>query len=173
MMCPLSTGSPPRCRSPISWYRLLDSGAMKAAEERGRRDQFIGNGDCGPDPSYKGKALQLEFFVEDDGVLATPWSATINVSAPLWGMAGRGLRRKYTRIRCWKRNRGPARGQAGFLNAKNEHPVALSPTLPLYIWRCRVTTQPRPSLPSGHEKQASGIPLANIVRVLRLGAGTS
>jgi hypothetical protein len=30
-----------------------------------------------PDPQYKGKALQLEFTVEDEGVFTTPWSATV------------------------------------------------------------------------------------------------
>ena len=29
------------------------------------------------DPAYKGKFLQLELTVEDDGVFTTPWSATI------------------------------------------------------------------------------------------------
>jgi hypothetical protein len=67
----------------VERYRLLDSLAAKAAEERGRREnQFIGNGDWGPDPSYKGKALQLEFFVEDGGVFVTPWSATITYRRP-------------------------------------------------------------------------------------------
>jgi hypothetical protein len=67
----------------VERYRLLDSDAAKVAEERGRREnQFIGNGDWGPDPSYKGKALQLEFFVEDDGVFTTPWSATITYRRP-------------------------------------------------------------------------------------------
>jgi hypothetical protein len=29
------------------------------------------------DPDYKGKGLQIEFTVEDQGVFTTPWSATI------------------------------------------------------------------------------------------------
>lgn len=29
------------------------------------------------DPNYKGKGLQLQFTVEDDGVFTTPWSATV------------------------------------------------------------------------------------------------
>jgi hypothetical protein len=30
-----------------------------------------------PDPDYRGKVLQLEFRVEDEGVFTMPWSATI------------------------------------------------------------------------------------------------
>ena len=29
-----------------------------------------------PDPNYKGKALQLQFTVQDKGVFTTAWSAT-------------------------------------------------------------------------------------------------
>jgi hypothetical protein len=29
------------------------------------------------DPNYKGKGLQLQFTVEDEGVFTTSWSATI------------------------------------------------------------------------------------------------
>ena len=29
------------------------------------------------DPNYRGKHLQLQFTVEDEGVFTTPWSATI------------------------------------------------------------------------------------------------
>jgi hypothetical protein len=31
----------------------------------------------GPDPRYRGKGLQLQFTVEDAGVFAMTWSATI------------------------------------------------------------------------------------------------
>jgi hypothetical protein len=36
-------------------------------------------GDSGvvTDPQYKGKALQLAFTVEDEGVFTAPWSATV------------------------------------------------------------------------------------------------
>jgi hypothetical protein len=67
----------------VERYRLVDSDAAKAAEERGKKEnQFVGNGDWGPDPGYKGKALQLQFTVEDDGVFTTPWSATITYRRP-------------------------------------------------------------------------------------------
>jgi hypothetical protein len=41
-----------------------------------------------PDPAYKGKGLQLQFTVEDEGVFTTPWSATITyrrASLTDWG----------------------------------------------------------------------------------------
>jgi hypothetical protein len=47
---------------------------------RQRGTGFIGGGgDSGalPDPNYRGKGLQLQLAVEDDGVFTTPWSATI------------------------------------------------------------------------------------------------
>jgi len=31
----------------------------------------------GPEPNYRGKGLQLEFTVEDEGVFTTRWSATV------------------------------------------------------------------------------------------------
>ncbi|MBV9971152.1 MAG: hypothetical protein JO228_14290, partial [Xanthobacteraceae bacterium] len=34
-------------------------------------------------PNYKGKGLQLEFTVEDEGVLTQPWSASISYRRPL------------------------------------------------------------------------------------------
>ena len=65
---------------------MVDSDAAKAAEERGRKEsQFVGNGDWGPDPGYKGKALQLSFTVEDDGVFTRSWSAAISYRRPLGG----------------------------------------------------------------------------------------
>ena len=61
-------------------YRLIDYEAAKAAWERGgkensRAGQGIGEGWAG-DPNDKGRALQLQFTVEDKGVFTTPWSAT-------------------------------------------------------------------------------------------------
>jgi hypothetical protein len=40
-------------------------------------DGSDGDGGMVADPQYKGKALQLEFTVEDEGVFTTPWSATV------------------------------------------------------------------------------------------------
>jgi hypothetical protein len=64
----------------VERYRLLDYEAAKEAQERGGKKNFrlpprIEEG-WAPDPNYKGKGLQLEFTVEDEGVFTTPWSAT-------------------------------------------------------------------------------------------------
>jgi hypothetical protein len=64
----------------VERYRLIDYEAARAAWERGGREnsrngQGIGEG-WAPDPAYSGKALQLEFTVDDKGVFTTPWSAT-------------------------------------------------------------------------------------------------
>jgi hypothetical protein len=64
----------------VERYRLVDSEAAREAWERGGKEnsrggQGIGEGWAG-DPGYKGKGLQLQFTVEDDGVFTTPWSAT-------------------------------------------------------------------------------------------------
>jgi hypothetical protein len=58
----------------VERYRLLDYEATKEALELAAKEwPRIGN----VDPNYKGKGLQLEFTVEDDGVFTMPWSATI------------------------------------------------------------------------------------------------
>jgi hypothetical protein len=64
----------------VERYRLLDHEAAKEAEER----VLAGGGGSGfaPDPDYKGKALRLEFTVEDEGVFTTPWSAAITYRRP-------------------------------------------------------------------------------------------
>jgi hypothetical protein len=57
-------------------YRLIEYEAAKEAEERTARELRRSMG-YGPafDPNYKGKALQLQFTVEDEGVFTMPWSA--------------------------------------------------------------------------------------------------
>jgi len=75
----------------IERYRLLDHEAAKAAEERGENGNFrLPQSDQGfaPDPNYKGKGLQLQFTVEDDGVFTTPWSAAIVYQRPLSPLGG-------------------------------------------------------------------------------------
>ncbi len=70
----------------VERYRLLDYEAAKEAEERGERGNFrIPTSDPGfaRDPNYRGKGLQLEFTVEDEGVFTTPWSAAIIYQRPL------------------------------------------------------------------------------------------
>jgi hypothetical protein len=66
-------------------YRLLDYEAAKLAEERGQRELSRFGRDPGfaRDPNYKGKGLQLEFTVEDDGVFTKRWSAGISYRRPL------------------------------------------------------------------------------------------
>jgi hypothetical protein len=63
----------------VERYRLIDYEAAKEAWERGGKENGRG-GPVGetfaPDPDYKGKALQLQFTVEDEGVFTTAWSAT-------------------------------------------------------------------------------------------------
>ena len=35
------------------------------------------------DPNYRGKYLQLQFTVDDEGVFTMPWSATVTYGRPL------------------------------------------------------------------------------------------
>jgi hypothetical protein len=70
----------------VERYRLLDYEAAKQEEERGERGNFrLPGSDPGfaPDPDYRGKGLQLEFTVEDEGVFTMPWSAGIIYQRPL------------------------------------------------------------------------------------------
>ena len=70
----------------VERYRLLDSEAANAAEERGEKGNFrlpVSDPGFAPNPNYKGKALELHFTVEDDGVFRTPWSALIIYRRPL------------------------------------------------------------------------------------------
>src|SRR5882672_186312 len=67
----------------VERYRLIDYEAAREAWERGGRENIRGgavNEGWAPDPNYKGKALQLQFTVEDEGVFTTAWSATKRVS---------------------------------------------------------------------------------------------
>jgi hypothetical protein len=64
----------------VERYRLLDYEAAKEAQERGyKENRRLPFNDSGliVDPNYKGKGLQLQFTVEDEGVFTTPWSATM------------------------------------------------------------------------------------------------
>jgi hypothetical protein len=59
----------------IERYRLIDGAAAKEAQERAEKEwPRVGDN---VDRSYRGKGLQLEFTVEDQGVFTMPWSATI------------------------------------------------------------------------------------------------
>ena len=60
----------------VERYRLIDYEAAKEGLERDTKENF--QLDVGwIDRSYKGKHLQLQFTVEDEGVFTIPWSATI------------------------------------------------------------------------------------------------
>ncbi len=63
----------------VERYRLLDYEAAKAALERDKENLRIPRNDSGlsVDEEYKGKGLQLQFTVEDEGVFTMPWSATM------------------------------------------------------------------------------------------------
>jgi hypothetical protein len=67
----------------IERYRLIEYEAAKEAEERGIKEnlhmplRMSGATGLAAAANYKGKALQLQFIVEDDGVFTMPWSATI------------------------------------------------------------------------------------------------
>jgi hypothetical protein len=65
----------------VERYRLLDYEAAKEGLERDARENLRpgGGADAGsaPDYGYRGKLLQLQFTVEDEGVFTMPWTATI------------------------------------------------------------------------------------------------
>jgi len=69
----------------VERYRLLDYQAAKEAEERGQREltRFGRDPGLARNPAYRGKGLQLEFTVEDDGVFTKPWSAAVSYRRPL------------------------------------------------------------------------------------------
>jgi hypothetical protein len=65
----------------VEHYRLIDYEAAKEAQQRGGKENPRGGGAAvaegwAADPNYKGKGLQLQFTVEDEGVFTTAWSAT-------------------------------------------------------------------------------------------------
>jgi len=64
----------------VERYRLVEYETTMEAQERTRKENIsIPNNDSGlvVDANHKGKGLQLQFTVEDDGVFTTPWSATM------------------------------------------------------------------------------------------------
>jgi hypothetical protein len=66
----------------VERYRLLDYEAAKEGLERDAKENVRipdEKNDSGltVDPNYRGKHLQLQFTVEDEGVFTMPWSATI------------------------------------------------------------------------------------------------
>jgi hypothetical protein len=64
----------------VERYQLLGYEAAKEALERAGKELWRLPGPADgwePDPNYRGKGLQLQFTVEDEGVFTRPWSATI------------------------------------------------------------------------------------------------
>jgi hypothetical protein len=78
----------------VERYRLLDYEAAREGLERAAKENFRLPPDsisslADSDPSYRGKHLQLQFTVEDEGVFTMPWSATMTYGRPPTG-DGRG-----------------------------------------------------------------------------------
>jgi hypothetical protein len=72
----------------VERYRLLDYEAAKEGLDRAAKENFRLPPESIPsagdnDPNYRGKHLQLQFTVEDDGVFTMPWSATITYGRPI------------------------------------------------------------------------------------------
>jgi hypothetical protein len=59
--------------------------SSESSEERAAKENLslpVGDTGLARDSDYKGKGLQLEFTVEDDGVFTTPWKATVTYRRP-------------------------------------------------------------------------------------------
>jgi len=65
----------------VERYRLIDYEAAKDGWERDAKENWRAQ----PPPTYRGKYLQLQFTVDDEGAFTTPWTATMTY--------GRGLGR--------------------------------------------------------------------------------
>jgi len=64
----------------VERYQLLDYEVAKEALERNAKENFRFPPGVIPldiEPNYRGKHLQLQFTVEDEGAFTMPWSATI------------------------------------------------------------------------------------------------
>jgi hypothetical protein len=60
----------------VERYRLIDYEQAKEGLDRDAKENFrAGAGNI--DRNYRGKHLQVQYTVEDEGVFTTPWSATI------------------------------------------------------------------------------------------------
>jgi len=69
----------------VERYRLIDSQTANERQARDTENLRLGIADVGfaDDPDYKGRALSLEFTVEDEGTFTVPWSATVTYRRPL------------------------------------------------------------------------------------------
>jgi hypothetical protein len=66
----------------VERYRLIDYEAAMEAQERGLKEWVRVSDETNDaglriDPDYKGKELQLQLTVDDEGVFTMPWSATV------------------------------------------------------------------------------------------------
>jgi hypothetical protein len=59
----------------VERYRVIDYEAAKDGLERDAKENQIAEGRV--DRNYRGKHLQLQFTVEDEGVFTSPWTATV------------------------------------------------------------------------------------------------
>jgi hypothetical protein len=70
----------------VERYRLIDYAEATGALERSIKENIRfqrGVQSLEFDPNYRGKHLQLQFTVEDEGVFTKPWTATITYAVPL------------------------------------------------------------------------------------------
>ena len=61
----------------VERYRLVDYAAAKDAIDRNAKENSHAGAAWDFDADYRGKVLQLQFTVEDDGVFTMPWTSTI------------------------------------------------------------------------------------------------
>jgi hypothetical protein len=59
----------------VERYRLRDYDDVKDALDRNRQENWLFNGDVFS--QHRGKFLQLQVTIEDEGVFTTPWTATL------------------------------------------------------------------------------------------------
>jgi hypothetical protein len=101
----------------VERYRFLDYEAAKEAQERGQKE-WPPIPAYPVDPDYKGKGLQLEFTVEDDGVFTMPWTATITYR--------RALRKEWNERICAE-NVGAYYGSVPYYSDNARIPTADTP----------------------------------------------
>jgi hypothetical protein len=108
----------------VERYRLLDYAAAREGQTRGLQENFFigGGGDSGAplDPGYRGKGLQLQFTIEDDGVFTTPWSATITYRRALGAIGESACAENLRGTYVGKDSAIPQAKQAGFLERASE-----------------------------------------------------
>jgi hypothetical protein len=69
----------------VERYRLVDYELAKKTLERNAKENFRFPPGITPfdyDPDYRGKHLQVDFTVEDDGAFTHPWSAMVTYARP-------------------------------------------------------------------------------------------